>query len=244
MNTLCLILQIHIHTYTRIHMYTHTYIHTHTYICIHAHAHMNTQTQTHRLWNLVRGKCAYHTKLPEEGLVVQFTPSTTPHDTNPPPNTATAQRYTLLCPHRLAVHDLAVEGGHGDGIVASWQLKHASQCVGWMHGVGGGGEGVLLVGSDDGGLRGYDPRVGGEAVMYVHKAHAVRGAVGAIPYTWCMAVSLHSTYTMIMETKPLPLPKPLPPNVPSRRESRASLLYTTPTPTPIGSQHPHVAMGR
>ena len=125
----------------------------------HPHAVVELYVHVDRLWNLVKGKCAFHTKLAAEGLVLRVPPPSDP---------VSGQRYALLTAKQLSVHELeAAEGS----TVASWELPAASQCMAWC---GRGGGAVMVVGSDDGGLRCFDQRVGSTPASGLPAAHAVR----------------------------------------------------------------------
>lgn len=91
----------------------------------------------------------------------------------PPIDQASTQRYALLTTRQLSVHDL--EADHEGASVLSWDLPATSQCMAWCRHDAGP---LLVVGSDDGGLRCFDQRVGsGTPAAELPTAHAVRSLV-------------------------------------------------------------------
>eukprot|EP00887_Chlorella_sp_A99_P003281 scaffold9.g3281.t1 len=115
---------------------------------------------TLRMWNLVKGRCTYTTRLPAPADAVTFSPS--------------GDRYALLLGDAVAVHSTAGEGG---GALATLAHPRRALCLAFC----GAGGGRLATGCEDGSLRMWDA-VSGAELCCAARAHATRvRALAALP---------------------------------------------------------------
>ncbi|MEW5301868.1 MAG: hypothetical protein WDW36_004697 [Sanguina aurantia] len=90
-----------------------------------------------RMWNLVKGRCSYTSKLDLEGDSVSFCPS--------------GARYSLVCGSKVTLHDASGEGG----LLSSFTSGRRVLCTAQQH------DDILLAGCEDGGIVAWDVRSGG-----------------------------------------------------------------------------------
>lgn len=131
-----------------------------------------------RLWNLVKGKSQFKTRLPAAADVVAFAPGACP------------ENYALLCGDELSVRSLTASSG-GDGDDDGDSPPSSSSSSGVVATFGGPASGVgrqqaacwldastLASGGDDGSLHLWDIRCGskggGKSVCRVARAHGAR----------------------------------------------------------------------
>lgn len=104
-----------------------------------------------RMWDLVKGRCTYTTKLEAEAEAVAFSQEDG------------GLRYAMLCGSQLTVH--SVQGG--TGVVALLSHPRRVLCMAWAPG------NRIVTGSEDGSLRLWDAQAGVE-LLCISRAHASR----------------------------------------------------------------------
>lgn len=130
---------------------------------------------TLKLWDLVKGRVTFSTKVETEADNVEFSPSGT--------------RYALQAGSLVVVKPVSNAGGGGEdgndgeegeevvGSVVKLQHTRRVMCLRF----GSGGDGIVMTGAEDGALRVWDAATGKE-LLYIPRAHSTRIKAMTVPY--------------------------------------------------------------